>query len=432
MQNLTSDTEVKMEINSNFHGAGEQTQHQKNDLLMEKSRSVIDAVLALNRLGSDDESSRPSSPAAYEGDKKVSGEAKQHEDKQPSSSVAVSNKELQADIDSTQKLYWLTEDPSPEDFNDMTFPQKMNHVLRHDKHAEIIAWLPSGRSFVVRDQKKFATDVIPKYFGKHIAYTSFTRRLARWGWQNIAKGTYFNKDFNRDHPEQCLLMKYNSALSNKPADAVSITNVNKTNVNKTNARYANEMLGLPLVGSSGMSMNRVMHSPKRQNNGNYMGNPGMGGHSLCIDGDGQMTLPPSFATQGQIGVGMFYPSMGNASAFSGTGANVTGVPNIPQGQMQSNGMMHNNSGILVGPSDFGSLGADQSSGSANLNIHAMQSSQHVTGAGGGVIDQPLNNMMYILKQQPLHNMRDDTSKQPEHSMMDLPKQPVHNCDHLFH
>lgn len=38
-----------------------------------------------------------------------------------------------------------------------------------------------GRSFVVRDQKKFAADVIPKYFGKHIAYTSFTLRLARWG-----------------------------------------------------------------------------------------------------------------------------------------------------------------------------------------------------------------------------------------------------------
>jgi hypothetical protein len=35
--------------------------------------------------------------------------------------------------------------------------------------------------FVVRDQKKFAADVIPKYFGKHIAYTSFTLRLARWG-----------------------------------------------------------------------------------------------------------------------------------------------------------------------------------------------------------------------------------------------------------
>jgi hypothetical protein len=80
-------------------------------------------------------------------------------------------------------------------------------------------------------------------------------------------------------------MKYNIVLSNKYADAVSITN----------ARSANTMLGLPLVGSSGMSMNHVMHSPKRQNNGNLMRNPGMGGHSLSIGGDGQMALPPSLA-----------------------------------------------------------------------------------------------------------------------------------------
>jgi hypothetical protein len=80
-------------------------------------------------------------------------------------------------------------------------------------------------------------------------------------------------------------MKYNIALSNKYADAVSITN----------ARSANTMLGLPLVGSSGMSMNHVTHIPKRQNNGNLMRNPGMGGHSLSIGGDGQMALPPSLA-----------------------------------------------------------------------------------------------------------------------------------------
>lgn len=108
---------------------------------------------------------------------------------------------------------WLTE--SVVDFSGLTFPQKMHHVLKNEDIVDIVSWLPSGKSFVIRSPKKFASEVVPKYFGKNIAYTSFTRRLGRWGWQNIARATYFNPNFCRDHPDKCLLMTYSISADNK-------------------------------------------------------------------------------------------------------------------------------------------------------------------------------------------------------------------------
>jgi hypothetical protein len=108
---------------------------------------------------------------------------------------------------------WLNE--SVVDFSGLTFTQKMHHVLRNVELIDVISWLPSGQSFVIRNPKKFVSEVAPKYFGKNIAYTSFTRRLGRWGWQNIARATYYNPNFNRDHPEKCLLMTYNINNDNK-------------------------------------------------------------------------------------------------------------------------------------------------------------------------------------------------------------------------
>jgi len=111
---------------------------------------------------------------------------------------------------------WLSD--GIDDLSGMTFTQKMHHVLKNKELEEIISWLPSGRSFVIRNPKNFAKEIIPKYFGKNIAYTSFTRRLVRWGWRNIAKGTYYSTNFCRDDPGKCLLMTYSNKISNKPPD----------------------------------------------------------------------------------------------------------------------------------------------------------------------------------------------------------------------
>jgi len=109
-------------------------------------------------------------------------------------------------VPSNTELYWLSQnytDPSK-----LTFPQQMHRLLREHDRSKAVAWLPDGKAFVVLDQKKFTGDVLPQYFGKNIAYTSWTRRLRRWGWQNVAKSTYYNRHFHRDRPMQCLRMNY--------------------------------------------------------------------------------------------------------------------------------------------------------------------------------------------------------------------------------
>ena len=181
-------------------------------MVVENEQSVIDAVIALKRLGAlpcihADEIGRANEENGDAAKAKTGG----------SDPVVSSCEELKS-----SSLYWLN--VNTEDFRGLTFPQKMHHVLRNEEElADIISWLPSGRSFVIRDAKKFTSEVIPKFFGKQrIAYTSFTRRLLRWGWQHITKGTYSHVNFHRDHPERCLLMTYDNHVSSTTNDVATL------------------------------------------------------------------------------------------------------------------------------------------------------------------------------------------------------------------
>lgn len=54
-------------------------------------------------------------------------------------------------------------------------------VLNNEEgNAEIIAWLPSGTAFVIRDKERLANEVLPRVLGTDIQYASFHRRLGRW------------------------------------------------------------------------------------------------------------------------------------------------------------------------------------------------------------------------------------------------------------
>eukprot|EP00536_Pseudo-nitzschia_multiseries_P002968 jgi/Psemu1/184836/e_gw1.42.28.1 len=82
-------------------------------------------------------------------------------------------------------------------------------ILTNDEDSDTIAWLPHGRSFIIYKKKKFAAQVLVKYF-KATKFTSFTRKLNRWGFTRVTRGTemgsYFHKMFLRDNPELCLRM----------------------------------------------------------------------------------------------------------------------------------------------------------------------------------------------------------------------------------
>lgn len=91
----------------------------------------------------------------------------------------------------------------------MTFPQRLMDILCNAEHSDVISWLPHGNGFIVFKKKKFAAEVLPKYF-KQSKFTSFTRKLNRWGFTRITRGpetgSYYHKFFLRDHPQLCLQM----------------------------------------------------------------------------------------------------------------------------------------------------------------------------------------------------------------------------------
>lgn len=74
-------------------------------------------------------------------------------------------------------------------------------VLSDPKFHHIIEWLPSGKSFVIYKPKLFATDILPSRF-KSAKYSSFTRKLHRWGFVRHFRGgdsgAFFHPDFQKD------------------------------------------------------------------------------------------------------------------------------------------------------------------------------------------------------------------------------------------
>ena len=73
-------------------------------------------------------------------------------------------------------------------------------VLSDPKFHHIIDWLPSGKSFVIYKPKVFATDILPSRF-KSAKYSSFTRKLHRWGFVRQFRGgdsgAFFHPDFQK-------------------------------------------------------------------------------------------------------------------------------------------------------------------------------------------------------------------------------------------
>ena len=68
--------------------------------------------------------------------------------------------------------------------NPVTFPMKLMILLNEDPDSSAITWLPDGRSFMVKDQEKFAKEICPKYFSS-TRYVSFQRLLKVWGFKRF-------------------------------------------------------------------------------------------------------------------------------------------------------------------------------------------------------------------------------------------------------
>jgi len=89
------------------------------------------------------------------------------------------------------------------------FPSKLFDVIADEANSDIIMWLPGGKAFVIQDKKRFASEILPRYF-KQSQFTSFTRKLTRWNFERVTRGllmgAYFHKYFQKDNPSLCRMM----------------------------------------------------------------------------------------------------------------------------------------------------------------------------------------------------------------------------------
>lgn len=83
----------------------------------------------------------------------------------------------------------------------------MRLAEKEDSETFCIAWLEDGKSFVIRDPVEFTRTVVPKFF-KATKFSSFTRKLYRWGFRQVNRGIgpsdpiiFGNDYFQRDNAD---------------------------------------------------------------------------------------------------------------------------------------------------------------------------------------------------------------------------------------
>lgn len=73
-------------------------------------------------------------------------------------------------------------------------------VISQKEYTDIITWLPDGKAFTIVRPKAFVAEILPGFF-KSAKYSSFTRKLHRWGFQRHLRGedagAFFHKLFLR-------------------------------------------------------------------------------------------------------------------------------------------------------------------------------------------------------------------------------------------
>lgn len=74
-------------------------------------------------------------------------------------------------------------------------------VLSDTRFNDIITWTPSGKAFTIVNPKAFTADILPEHF-KSAKFSSFTRKLHRWGfnrhYRGDESGAFYHKDFQKD------------------------------------------------------------------------------------------------------------------------------------------------------------------------------------------------------------------------------------------
>mmetsp|Transcript_27183 Transcript_27183/g.56607 ORF Transcript_27183/g.56607 Transcript_27183/m.56607 type:complete len:610 (-) Transcript_27183:410-2239(-) len=113
-----------------------------------------------------------------------------------------------ASHDTEAVQYAATDD---NDAEKTAFPILLHEIVTDPATDECIHWLACGTRFMISDKKKFAKDVLPRFYG-HAKFTSFTRRLKRWSFTRVpsgpSMGAYYNPNFRKGEAELAARVRY--------------------------------------------------------------------------------------------------------------------------------------------------------------------------------------------------------------------------------
>ena len=100
-------------------------------------------------------------------------------------------------------------------------------VLSDKNFIDVITWTPSGRSFTIVNPRAFVTDILPEHF-KSAKYSSFTRKLHRWGFQRHYRGeesgAFYHNDFLKDRLDLVEQMTCKGEVPHKAVSAIARSN----------------------------------------------------------------------------------------------------------------------------------------------------------------------------------------------------------------
>lgn len=84
----------------------------------------------------------------------------------------------------------LKRNRSGSDKKENKFPWMLHKIIddaEREGNQHIVAWMPSGRSFIVHKRDTFVDHILPRYF-RQTKYKSFVRQLNLWGFTYIDQG----------------------------------------------------------------------------------------------------------------------------------------------------------------------------------------------------------------------------------------------------
>lgn len=198
------------------------------------------------------------------------------------------------------------------------FPIILYDIICSDSNSDIITWLPSGKAFLITDKKKFARDIIPRHFPQMVKFTSFTRKLARWGFQRVPRGpyigSYYHPSFIKGFRHKCFEINYSRRSNAEMSDSSD-----RNHFRMVSTLGSNLPIHPSAVGNNHLSSTR-MHANSSQIMGTFHPMSQFPLHTVQFQTNVPTQFPSSYLTnalrQGSVSNNRHMPPINAAASFS--------------------------------------------------------------------------------------------------------------------